>query len=152
MKEFIRRIVGRLQPQRNNRLEAVPVLQPSSFVLTQDGQERTLVNGETISLNPGTQVPEDDKIQSFLVFPNPHSLSLMIRWESGYHVKSSWGIIDSFAPGERKERFGICLRPVAFTSQDGKSYIKGSSMYFDRQETRLHGDDWVLEYKPDSKS
>lgn len=129
--------------------EVVSVPTCSPFVLIQDGQKKRLAYGETISLNPGTQVLEDDKIESFLVHPNAHSLSLMIRWKSGYYVSPIWKLTDSIDPdtGRKEKKNEIGLMPVAFTSRDGKSYIKGSSIYFDQQEMRLHGDGWTVEYK-----
>lgn len=120
--------------------EVVPAPTPSSFVLIQNGEERILASDEIISLKPSIQDSEEDTVKSFQVRPNSRDLSLMIHWKSGHYVNSKWG------PNEGKIKIG--LRPVAFTQQDEKSYIKGSCMYFDKENMCLHGDGWTLEFRP----
>lgn len=153
MKELLRQIVNGLQLQRNNRVEAVPVLQPSSFVLIQYGQERRLNIDEKIPLDPGACGPEDKKMSFFVVSPRSStSLRLEVGYGSSGYVNASWGYVPRHGTTKEKE-WTATFTEHAFDARDGKKYIGGSNIYFNEETTQLHGYDWRLEYKPlDSKS
>lgn len=50
--------------------------------------------------------------------------------------------------GDNEKVFGSTFAEGEFTSRDGLKFITGSLLYFDEQNLFLHGDGWVLEYRP----
>ena len=86
-----------------------------------------------------------------VVSPGSTFMRLEVGHGSSGYQNARWGYMTRLDRTKEKGWI-ISFTEHALDVRDGKKYIGGSSIYFNEETTQLHGPDWILEYKPDSKS
>lgn len=121
---------------------------PTSFMITLDGESKRIHTNENFDLKVSQDISHEIGIESLRVIATSEKyLTLEIRYGGPQFSMPNWGMTrKSFDSDERV--FQLSLSQSAIHETNNQKYIIGSNLYFNKEETILHGENWTIEYKP----